>query len=168
MTTRTGRYKFGIAACTALALGIPACSSQEPSPVAPTAPSGASAALHTPVPCDHDTVAPTIAGARATPNTLWPPNHKWWTVRVSYTLSDNCSAVSSRLTVVSNEPVNGLGDGNTAPDWEVLDARTVRLRAERSGTGSGRVYTITIHATDVAGNTARQTVRVTVAHDQRK
>ena len=26
------------------------------------------------------------------------------------------------LTVTSNEPINGLGDGDTAPDWQVIDA----------------------------------------------
>jgi hypothetical protein len=42
------------------------------------------------------------------------------------------------------------------------------LRAERSGTGSGRVYTITVQCTDAAGNSTTKTVTVTVAHDQAK
>jgi hypothetical protein len=35
---------------------------------------------------------------------------------------------------------------------------TLDLRAERSGTGTGRVYTIEVETTDAAGNTTRQTV----------
>jgi hypothetical protein len=42
------------------------------------------------------------------------------------------------------------------------------LRAERSGNGAGRVYTITITCKDSAGNTASSTAKVTVAHDQGK
>ena len=137
-----------------------------------TAPTGVTevttAALHTPVPCDHDTVAPVISNASATPNTLWSPNHKWWTIQVNYNASDNCGTPRTFLTVASDEPVNGLGDGNTSPDWQVVSASSVRLRAERSGTGDGRVYTITIHAVDQAGNTTTRAVTVTVKHDQRK
>lgn len=151
----------------ALAIGTTACSSQNP--VAPVGASEvASTALHTSNPCDHDSQGPTISGVSATPRTLWPPNHKWWTVAVRYTATDNCSAVTSSLRVTSDEPVNGIGDGNTAPDWEVVNANTVRLRAERSGTGDGRVYTITITAVDASGNETTATVLVTVAHDQRK
>jgi hypothetical protein len=47
----------------------------------------------------------------------------------------------------------------------VVDARHVKLRAERDGTGSGRVYTITINATDAAGNVTSTPVTVSVPHD---
>jgi hypothetical protein len=87
---------------------------------------------------------------------------------VNYKATDNCGLVTSVLRVTSNEPVNGLGDGDTAPDWEVLDANHVRLRAERSGRGTGRVYTITITSTDKAGNSASKQVFVRVPHDQRR
>ncbi len=66
----------------------------------------------------------------------------------------------------SNEPVNGPGDGNTSSDWVVIDAHHVRLRAERSGNGTGRIYTITITCTDAARNSSHKTVTVTVPHDQ--
>jgi hypothetical protein len=54
-------------------------------------------------------------------------------VAVNYAVADNCSASSAitcSLTVSSNEPVSGTGDGDTAPDWEIVDAHHVRLRAE--------------------------------------
>jgi hypothetical protein len=54
---------------------------------------------------------------------------------VNYTVNDNCGMPACVLSVTSNEPINGTGDGDTAPDWEIVDAHHVRLRAERAGTG---------------------------------
>jgi hypothetical protein len=59
-------------------------------------------------------------------------------------------------SVTSNEPVNGLGDGDASPDWTIIDAHHINLRAERSGTGTGRTYTITITCTDGAATPARR------------
>jgi len=70
------------------------------------------------------------------------------------------------LSVSSNEAVNGSGDGNTATDWLVVDAHHVQLRAERSGNGAGRIYTITLTCTDAAGNKTVRTSTVLVAHNQ--
>jgi uncharacterized repeat protein (TIGR01451 family) len=108
---------------------------------------------------------PVISGAAVDRPMLWPPNHQMVDVTVSYNVTDNCGATATELTVTSNEPVNGKGDGNTSPDWEILDAHHVRLRAERSGNGNGRIYTITITATDSAGGSSSQTVTVTVPHN---
>ena len=67
----------------------------------------------------------------------------------------------------SNEAVNGLGDGNTASDWQVVDNANgtfdVWVRAERSGNGTGRVYTITATATDASGNSTSASAAVSVA-----
>jgi hypothetical protein len=49
--------------------------------------------------------------------------------------------------VTQDEPVNGLGDGDTSPD-AVLQGSKVLLRAERSGTGNGRVYAVHFTASD--------------------
>lgn len=88
-------------------------------------------------------------------------------VTVNYTATDNCSAPVCTLSVVSNEPVNGTADGDMAPDWEIVDAHHVRLRAERAGTRSGRIYTITITCVDVAGNSSSKTVTVNVPKSQK-
>jgi len=42
-----------------------------------------------------------------------------------------------------------------------------QLRADRAASGPGRIYTITIRATDAAGNTNTATVQVPVPHDSR-
>ena len=112
-----------------------------------------------------DQTPPVIANASADPAVLTPANHRMRRVNVRYDKWDNCSPVTTVLSVSSNEPENGTGDGDTAPDWEIVDAHTVRLRAERSGNGNGRTYTITITATDASGNSSTQTVTVFVPHN---
>ena len=110
----------------------------------------------------NDTQAPTISVLSVDKPSLSPPNHKMVDVAVNYTAMDNCGPVTTTLFVTSNEPDNGLGDGDTANDIEVVNNHLVRLRAERSGTGIGRVYTITVTATDSHGNTRTRSVTVIV------
>jgi len=43
-----------------------------------------------------------------------------------------------------------------------VNAHRVLVRAERSGLGSGRVYTITVRCTDASGNASVSTGSVTV------
>jgi len=112
-----------------------------------------------------DNQPPAVSSPTATPAMLWPPNHKMRDVMVNYTASDNCPNLNCVLSVTSNEPVNGTGDGDTSPDWEIVDATHVRLRAERAGTGSGRIYTIKVTCTDASGNMTMKTTTVVVAHN---
>ena len=106
-----------------------------------------------------DLLAPVISAASVNPPVLDVPNHKMRMITVSYTATDNCGPVTSSLSVASNEPVDGEAD------WEIIDEHKLRLRAERLGTGTGRIYTITITATDAAGNSTTQDVTVAVPHD---
>ena len=68
------------------------------------------------------------------------------------------------VSVDSSEPDTRPGAG---PDWEITGDLTVRLRAERSGPGPGRAYTITVECRDGAGNRTAGTATVAVPHDQR-
>ena len=52
------------------------------------------------------------------------------------------------------------------PDIVIVDDFTFELRAERSGTSSDRIYTITYQVTDPCGNSTLVTATVTVPHDQ--
>jgi hypothetical protein len=110
-----------------------------------------------------DAVAPVISGVSVDKSVLWSPNHTLEDIVVSYQVTDNFDpAPVVRLSVTSNEPVDDLGSGNTSPDWEVASSTLVRLRAERSGGGTGRVYTITVTATDAAGNSSSTPITVLV------
>jgi len=103
-----------------------------------------------------------------TPTVLWSPDHKMVRITPSWVVTDNC-AQSPQVTLVgitSSEEDDGLGDGDTSGDIEVRDDGSIYLRAERSGTGTGRVYTITYQAVDNSGNTAISSATVTVPHDQ--
>lgn len=112
-----------------------------------------------------DATPPVIQKLTASPSFLWPPNHKMIPVKITVAATDGCGPVKSKIvSVTSNEHVNGLGDGNTEPDWAVTGDLTLQLRAERSGGGSGRTYTIGIEAKDESGNAATNQVTVLVPH----
>lgn len=111
---------------------------------------------------------PAISGASATPDILWPPNHKMVPVTIDYTVADFCDpAPVCSLSVSSNEGEGG-GSGTTSPDWQVLNAHDVELRAERAGSGDGRLYTITIDCKDSLNVSGSATVVVTVPHNRGK
>jgi len=69
-------------------------------------------------------------------------------------------------SITSNEPDNGLGDGDTANDIQGAAFGTADfsflLRSERSGAGTGRIYTVTYTVTDGSGNTASDSATVTI------
>ena len=71
------------------------------------------------------------------------------------------------VSVISNEPDSGLGDGDTAGDIEITGDLTLRLRAERSGSGTGRTYTLVVECADAETNKTQQSVTVTVPKNQR-
>jgi hypothetical protein len=116
----------------------------------------------------HVNAPPICTGLVATPNMLWPPNHKLRLVSVSGASDPEGDDITTTVTgVTQDEPVNGLGDGDTSPDAVLGPAsHQVRLRAERSGTGDGRVYRIAVTVTDEFGLSCTGTVRVGVPHDQ--
>jgi hypothetical protein len=116
-----------------------------------------------------DTKAPTIT-ATVTPDTLWPPNHKLVTIQATVVVTDECDPNPTFVltSITSNEPDNGLGDGDAPNDIQGADYGTpdteFQLRAERAGLAPGRVYTITYTGSDSSGNTAQTQVQVKVPH----
>jgi hypothetical protein len=119
-----------------------------------------------------DNEPPTIS-ASVSPTSLWPPNHTMRNITATVVVADNCPGVTYALTSIeSNEPDNGLGDGDTPNDIQNADYNSpdlmFRVRAERSGLGSGRVYTVTYTATDAHSNTATASATVTVPFSMAK
>jgi hypothetical protein len=115
---------------------------------------------------DHDPVLvglclPPTLRVRVSPRALRLPHRHYVMVQVAFTASSDTASVTL-VSVTSNEPDAGLGDGDTAQDIVIVDNNTVKLWAERSRHGTGRVYTLTYQATNVCGNTATAAATVTV------
>jgi predicted extracellular nuclease len=109
-----------------------------------------------------ETTAPVVE-VTATPDTLWPPDHRYRDVTASVSVTDaDPGATVELVSVTSNEPDNGEDDGNTINDIVIVDDFHFKLRAERSGVGTGRVYTITYLVTDACGNSTSASATVTV------
>ena len=109
-----------------------------------------------------DTTAPTLGPVTPSVAMLWPANHLMVPVTLDYSVTDAMAAPSCTVAVGSNEPLNGTGDGDTASDWSVSSATDLMLRAERAGTGNGRIYTLTVRCSDASGNASTATTTVTV------
>ena len=119
----------------------------------------------------NDTTPPTLSLV-PDPAVLWPPNHKLHEVEVVVIATDACDPdpTVTLSSLSSNEPDNGLGDGDTVDDIQQADVgtddREFLLRAERSGTGSGRTYSAVYDAEDASGNSTAGLASIVVPHDQ--
>jgi hypothetical protein len=112
-----------------------------------------------------DTSPPT-ASCKADPDTLWPPSNKLVEVATSVTITDAGSGAGSSVltSATSNEP--GVDDIQSFTIGEA-DVSGL-LRAQRDGSGTGRIYTLRYTVSDVAGNTSTCDAQVSVPHDQSK
>jgi hypothetical protein len=97
-----------------------------------------------------DVTVPTLSVSLA-PVSLWPPNRTMQTIGITASTSDNCGSASWVLASISGNDGTTSSDmsytANTAPG-------SVQVRAERSGLGNGRTYTLTFTASDGHGNEA--------------
>jgi probable HAF family extracellular repeat protein len=101
-------------------------------------------------------VAPSVTCSVAD-SQLWPPNQELVNVGLSVQVSDPKATL--QVQVFAN-------DNARASDAADLDPSTLRLRSDRQGDGSGRVYLIVVTATDAAGDVAFGVCTVVVPHDQ--
>jgi hypothetical protein len=117
-----------------------------------------------------DDVVPPAIVVSVTPDILWPPTGAMLTVTVSGTITDANSGVNAASAAFSVADEYGaiqpsgavvLGSGGAF-------SFTTLLQATRRGSdGDGRHYTVTIRATDNAGNVGTASAIVTVPHDRR-
>jgi hypothetical protein len=146
-------------------------------------PNGRTGGAGGPVACDDGQVT-------WSPTTLWPPNHKLQPVTIVYadTDGDGDSTMVAVTNWSDNETFNGVeinGSGQPNPqqapdvvpgmagsgkDGGQNATTTAQVRAERSGRGTGRVYTLQVTCMDMGEMPSMQTVpiMVTVPHDQGK
>jgi len=111
---------------------------------------------------DDDNRPPVCDAASATPGTLWSPNGKFVTVTIGGCTDADHDPLTYTITKVQQDEARG-----SSPDAQRVAGRSdeVQLRAERLGTGNGRVYVVTFTVSDGKA-TVTGTVRVTVPHDQ--
>jgi DNA-binding beta-propeller fold protein YncE len=116
-----------------------------------------------------DWTAPDMTCAVA-PNLLWPPNHELMPVTVSVVVRDGLSGPGGFALTGSgsSEPDAHAEDGDASGDIQGFAPDTPDasgwLRAERLGSGSGRLYTLAYTGRDLAGNTASCAATVSVPH----
>jgi len=109
---------------------------------------------------------PSCASATASPNLLWPPNHKFVAITISGVVNPAPGALTITVTsIFQDEPVQSPGSGNTTPDATGVGTSTPSVRSERDGNGDGRVYHINFTATGASGS-CTGSVTVGVPHDQ--
>ncbi len=121
---------------------------------------------------------PPLSSVEVSPSVLWPPNHKMVPINVTINVSDICdpNPVVALTSIIMNEGEetntydpgfdSTIGDGHTIDDIHVDDTGNIFLRAERSGAGNGRIYTIIYTATDESGESTTASATVTVPHNQ--
>ncbi|MGQ0792131.1 MAG: hypothetical protein ACT4NJ_07935 [Nitrosopumilaceae archaeon] len=111
---------------------------------------------------------PDCSGAIPNQASLFPPNHKMSDITISGVTDADGDTVTLTIDgITQDEPTNGLGDGDTSPDGNGLGTDTAQIRAERSGTGDGRVYEISFTADDGNGGMCTGSVSVDVPHDKK-
>ncbi|MGI8626525.1 MAG: hypothetical protein ACR2J5_08150, partial [Geodermatophilaceae bacterium] len=118
---------------------------------------------------DHDPVLVGLAldglpgfSVTASPNRLWPPNHKYQRVNVTAQTGDGQPLTVTILSVTSSEPDCGGDFGEFCNDIVLVDGDSVDLRSERYSR-SGRTYTLDVVITDGA-QTVFETLTVRVAN----
>ena len=70
--------------------------------------------------------------------------------------------------ITQDEPTTGSGKGDKSPDGFGIGTDSALVRAERLGTGDGRVYEISFTADDGNGGMCSGSVFVAVPHDNKK
>ena len=105
-----------------------------------------------------DNEAPALSPVTLSLKRLWPANGRMRDVAVHYITADNSNETSCAITVSSN-------DSSVVPDYEIIDAHSIRLRALRLPNGMPRIYTVTVTCTDEAGNATKRTTGISVARN---
>jgi hypothetical protein len=105
-----------------------------------------------------DSIPPVITSLTASPSVLAADDEGSVLVTIDAVASDNCSLKRLRVVDVTTLDPRAPRDRDTGSD--IVGELQVRLEA--TSEGDGRIYRITVEATDAAGNRSRSTVDVTV------
>jgi hypothetical protein len=114
-----------------------------------------------------------VIEVRDQPLRIWPPNHKYEEITPDMLLAsaeDACGRPIALdqvkvIEVRSDEPEDTNGDGSSLDDMVVHCPNRVMLRAERTGGGNGRVYTVVYRLDGENGTEVTAEAKVYVPHD---
>jgi len=104
-----------------------------------------------------DNEAPTLSPITLSKANIWPASEKLKKVAVYYTMTDNGQNTTAALSVYSNDT-----ESNTK-DYEIINEHLIRVKASRLPSGAPRIYTITVTATDEAGNKTTRSTTIAVS-----
>ena len=113
---------------------------------------------------------PDISGCYPSPQYIWPPNNKFVDIQILGAVDPRGGTVIITIeSITSDEPtasIDGAAGTRHSPDADpnCIGTSIAIVRAERSGTGNGRVYQINFKATNVDGDILGS-VQVYVPHD---
>ena len=100
---------------------------------------------------------------------IWPPNHKMVDIEILGVTDPDDDPVTVTITgITQDEPVEAQEKGDLDPHGAGVNIATAQVRAERLGSGNGRVYEISFTASDGRGGESEGSVTVCVPHDRRK
>lgn len=103
---------------------------------------------------------------------IWPPNHKLVEIDIAPLIEsdivdpDGDEVTIEVTSITQDEPINGIGDGNTTCDAAIVGGTVVQVRSERARGGNGRVYRVEYAASDPCGSSCTGTVEIHVPANQ--
>jgi hypothetical protein len=110
---------------------------------------------------------PRCEGAVATPSIVWPPNHDFVPVNVEGVEDPDGDPVAITVTTITqDESTVNPQRRDRCTDAAISANGPALVRAERKGTGDGRVYHLTYVADDGQGQQCGGTVTTCVPHDR--
>jgi hypothetical protein len=110
---------------------------------------------------------PVCTDASPSINSLWPPNHVMNDITISDVTDPDGDTVTITIDgITQDEPTPGP-DEKHSPDGDGVGTDTAEIRAERDGSGDGRVYEVSFTADDGNGGTCTGSVTVGVPHDKK-
>ena len=139
-----------------------------PAPPTPTFTPVPPTPTHTPVPPTPN-ASPICTDAVPGDNILWPPDHKLHSINVQGVIDSDGDAITVTIDgIFQDEPTNAPASGSTSPDGQGVGSSTAEVRAERAGSGNGRVYHIYFTSDDGHNGACSGEILVRVPKNQGK
>jgi hypothetical protein len=110
---------------------------------------------------------PDCSAARAAEAEILPPDGRFSDLSIVGVVDPDDDPVEIRITgIFQDEPTDVVGPGGRCPDGLGSGTAVASLRAERSGSGDGRVYRVVFEASDDTGRACTGIVSACVPHDR--